>query len=184
MNSANQNKKVKEGLLSHINNRISVRKLYQDKGIAMLDKAQNIRNPQTAIDASDFLNQIDLIYKYNQLFYNSNDIINKPQANIQSQANIQQQLNPVQKSQQCEKIIQDLQKKQEAITIQLSNTQQLNSQEPSLVQQIGFQSQGQIKKQFKLISGSYQQNYPKICLQNDEIRCSVDTINSKCLSLE
>ncbi|KAL4509534.1 hypothetical protein ABPG73_022750 [Tetrahymena malaccensis] len=42
MNSANQNKKIKEGLLSHIDNRISVRKLYQDRGIAMLDKAQNI----------------------------------------------------------------------------------------------------------------------------------------------
>ncbi|KAL4509888.1 hypothetical protein ABPG73_023104 [Tetrahymena malaccensis] len=36
MDSVNQNKKVKEGLHSHINNRIQVRKLYQDRGITML----------------------------------------------------------------------------------------------------------------------------------------------------
>ncbi|KAL4487975.1 hypothetical protein ABPG72_019927 [Tetrahymena utriculariae] len=44
MDSVSQNQKVQEGLLSNIQNRISVRKMYQDRGITTLGKAQDIRS--------------------------------------------------------------------------------------------------------------------------------------------
>ncbi|KAL4477459.1 hypothetical protein ABPG74_002609 [Tetrahymena malaccensis] len=42
MDSVSQNQKVQEGLLSHIKNRITIRSMYQDRGIITLDKPQNI----------------------------------------------------------------------------------------------------------------------------------------------
>ncbi|KAL4465287.1 hypothetical protein ABPG74_002001 [Tetrahymena malaccensis] len=164
MNSADQNKKVQEGLLSYFKNRISVRNMYQDKGITTLGKAQDITIDE---DESKRIKDLQIqIQQLNQTIF----LLNKQKSDLE------EKLETNQKNQKNDQIFQNQDQQSYQVYPNL-NAQNMIQQKPSpnlisnnnaqeLINkpQVNNQSQGKIQQQQNSLQKP-QQCVKKILLQ-------------------
>ncbi|KAL4477458.1 hypothetical protein ABPG74_002608, partial [Tetrahymena malaccensis] len=176
MNSVAQNQQVQEGLLSHIKNRISIRNMYQDRGIIALDKPQNITlDEEKSKNINDLqiqikqLNKTILILKKQKSDLEANQ--NQPELSKSNQKSYQdfqnygQQNNQVQANQNAQHMVQQNPNVQNTFYILTDDFQFSNQSSNNNVyaldnqQNSNNQVQGSIQQQMNLFQQPNQCQY-------------------------